>query len=113
MVCTPACKFSQDTNVITMPHEIAERDLHGLQHLMAEELWACAEHVRQHALQEALKALPVCWWDAIPGLGCATVQVIHTGQVHVLSVPAHRNMLCCIMQSTRVQQSAVLHLYHE
>lgn len=80
---------------------------------MAEKLWACPEHVRQHALQEALKSLPVCWWDAVPGLGRATVQIVHTGQIHVLSVPAYGNMPCLYHAEQIVQQCDILHLYPE
>ena len=57
-------------------------------HLMPEELRAGAEHVWQQALQQSLKAFPVGGWDAVPCLGSATVQVVHAGKVHVLSVPA-------------------------
>jgi len=61
-------------------------------HLVTEELRACAEHVWQHALQEALKTLPVRRRNAVPCLGRPIVQVVHTGQVHVLSVPAQQGM---------------------
>lgn len=61
-------------------------------HLVSEKLGACAKHIWQHALQEALKALPVRRRNAVPCLGRPIVQVIHTGQVHVLSVPAQQGM---------------------
>lgn len=61
-------------------------------YLVAEELGACPEQVWHDALAQGLKAGSVLRWDAVPVLGGPVVQVVHTVQVHVLSVPARGRM---------------------
>lgn len=57
-------------------------------HLVAQELGAGAEELRQQARQQALKARAVRGGHHVPRLGRAKVQVVDRVQVQVLGVPA-------------------------